>query len=189
MSISSKKIACFCYGSNSVAQLAERVGSSNLIALKALLPNYTRIFGGYSNRWKGGVASILEKNGEECKGSICYLSEDEMIKLDRFEGIKEGNDPWSTDANLNMYCRQTIQVNIYDDHSKSWTSISDAVAYIKNDSDYTESPSIQYLTACEKNIGAFWEELDDDNTIHVKDNRGELRGRFKDSKLEIVEPN
>ena len=189
MSNSSKKIACFCYGSNSVTQLCERVGNSHLVAVKALLPNYTRIFGGYSNRWKGAVASILEKDGEECKGSICYLSEEEMTKLDRFEGIDEGNDPWSSDASKNVYCRKKIAVNIYDDKSNTWQTISDAIAYIKNDSQYTEAPSIQYLTACENNIGKFWNELDNENTILVKDDRGLLRGKFKKSKLEIIELN
>ena len=51
---SEERTPCFCFGSNSVAQLKERCKNDKLVAEAATLPGYRRIFAGKSAKWGGG---------------------------------------------------------------------------------------------------------------------------------------
>ena len=101
------RVPCFCYGSNSVAQLRERCQNETLVAEAATLPGFRRIFAGSSQKWFGvGVASLAAAKGvAACIGSIVRLSVAELDLLDRHEGIPTGSDPFSS-APPNRYRRQ-----------------------------------------------------------------------------------
>lgn len=51
----------------------------------ATLPNYKLVFGGWSRKWRGGVASIKSFRGERVRGAIYEVSETCLKRLDRFE--------------------------------------------------------------------------------------------------------
>ena len=58
------RMPCFCFGSNSVAQLRERCQNDALVAEAATLPGYHRIYAGSSAKWGGGgVASLVAAKG------------------------------------------------------------------------------------------------------------------------------
>tara|TARA_B110000037_G_scaffold219630_1_gene285208 strand:- start:244 stop:729 length:486 start_codon:yes stop_codon:yes gene_type:complete len=151
------KIACFAYGSNNIEQLKKRVKNNSLISYKAYLPNSTRIFAGYSKKWGGSVASIEYCPKQIVKGSLVFLTNQELVYLDKFEGIKDP-DPYNTDFTKNVYSRNNIHVYIIlDDQIK----LLNAVTYIRNNdstiSDSCPSPSEKYIDAIYENIKQFWD--------------------------------
>ena len=78
---------CFCYGSNSVTQLKQRVQNDQLVAHPAFAPGWRRVFAGDSSKWGGGgTASILPAPGAadaRVNGSVVYLTMAEFDRLDR----------------------------------------------------------------------------------------------------------
>ena len=75
----------FSYGSNHTQQLEERLNRSPIQCYKGFIDNYERIFGGNSQTWNGAVASIIETQGEICKGAYCKVSQEELNTLDDME--------------------------------------------------------------------------------------------------------
>jgi len=76
----------FCYGSNSIKQLKERLHiTENIYAKKAYINNYVRIFAGYSKRWNGGIASIFPCNGKKVYGILVKLKLEELEILNSYE--------------------------------------------------------------------------------------------------------
>ena len=99
--------AVFSYGSNGVQQMRTRLENPKLQFRPAILPNFLRIFCGSAKRWdNGGVASVVPMPGWEVKGNIAYLSDDELRRLDRFEGTPR-DDPYALTA---RYRRQDVHV-------------------------------------------------------------------------------
>jgi len=145
------KCYLFCYGSNSLQQIKKRVNNNTLISQKAYLPNYSLIFAGRSNKWNGGVASIINSDTDDIvKGSIVYLKESEFVKLDKFEGSTKNKNPFSKIDNL--YRRQYIIVKDKDNNDIQ------CIAYIKNNQKWMEYPSNEYLEAIKSNLIQHWEE-------------------------------
>jgi gamma-glutamylcyclotransferase len=52
----------------------------------ATLPNYKLVFAGWSRQWRGGMASIKLHHGEKVMGGVYELTEQDLRKLDRYEG-------------------------------------------------------------------------------------------------------
>jgi gamma-glutamylcyclotransferase (GGCT)/AIG2-like uncharacterized protein YtfP len=76
----------FCFGSNlDRAQMARRCPRAREEA-SAVLPGYRLTFGGYSDRWKGGVATIEPAPGAWVHGLLYRLPVAELADLDRYEG-------------------------------------------------------------------------------------------------------
>ena len=166
------RMPCFCFGSNSVAQLRERCQNDALVAEAATLPGYHRIFAGSSAKWGGGgVASLVAAKGAACIGSIVRLSAAELDLLDRHEGIPTGSDPFSG-APPNRYRRQLVSVALADGQPL------EAVAYIRNKHEWEAYPSEAYLSACHCNLSPFWPQLDADGAIVVLDEASAERGRW-----------
>jgi hypothetical protein len=118
----------FSYGSNSIFQLRGRVNNNNLISYPAYIENYKKIFRGYSNGWKGGVASLVKKKFIKTYGIIVFLSENEVSKLDYYElGYHKEElvctilEKYENKKNINCY------------------------VYIANDNNWISPPSEQYL--------------------------------------------
>ena len=165
-------IPCFCYGSNNIQQIRERVGNNNIISYSCILPGYLRIFAGKSATWEGGVASILNTRNKDiyCRGSYVLFTEEEFIRMDKYEGTNT-NDPFNKDPFINTYRRENVEIKINDELCR-------AFVYIKNCHDWVCYPSIKYLEACYQNLKPFWHNLDGTNSIDVYDENGIIRGKY-----------
>jgi gamma-glutamylcyclotransferase (GGCT)/AIG2-like uncharacterized protein YtfP len=158
--------AVFSYGSNGVQQMRTRLENPKLQFRPAILPNFLRIFCGSAKRWdNGGVASVVPMPGWEVKGNIAYLSDDELRRLDRFEGTPR-DDPYALTA---RYRRQDVHVLCEIDGQ---IQTIDTVVYVKNNPVWIRPPSKEYVAACQKNICSFWPA----ELVEVRDGRGLLRG-------------
>ena len=93
----------FSYGSNNLEQLSERLNKKiNLNDVIAVYyPRHKLSFGYFSEKWNGGVATILSSNTTKDKvyGFIIPLSNEDFKILDKFEGIHD-----------NIYKQKTIKV-------------------------------------------------------------------------------
>lgn len=161
----------FSYGSNSLNQLKKRLKNNKLESKKAYVKGYTRIFAGNSTKWNGGVASIIKSNSNNIvKGNLVYLSEKEFCKLDTYEGSNKNINPFSKIDNL--YRREYITV--LDDNDNKINCIT----YMKNNSNWINYPSDEYLEAIKKNLIVHWSDLDESNEILVFDKNLMLRGKY-----------
>ena len=175
MNTQTSLIPLFCYGSNGIEQVRRRVNNYSLKSYKCELPFYRRIFAGRSSGWQnGGVASIIHVDDPKvsCRGTCVFLSEEEMKKMDKFEGIVS-NNPYDKNPYVNVYSRENVKIKT------SNGTILDGIAYVKNDNNWLAYPSNDYLNACYKNIYLFWKDLDGNNTIMIYDNKGVERGRYR----------
>jgi hypothetical protein len=131
-------VPVFSYGSNSVAQLRARVENPDLQAFPAKLLDWERIFCVRTATWGGAAASLIPQKGSITFGSAVYLTEEELSRLDNFEG---------------GYHKEYIDVVILKDDC--WISQS-SLAYIANTLYWTVPPSEAYLTAIHVNL---WEQF------------------------------
>lgn len=139
----------FNYGSNHPQQLQDRIGGRTPTMYGAYAQGWGRVFRGYSQNWKGGVASLAKDGGRTVYGYVAYLSQAEIDKLARFEGSR--------------YSLKPISVTLQDGRTLS------AKAYIRddNDSEYSK-PSKEYLQAVVKTISSFWTS-EDGGKVKVSD--------------------
>lgn len=80
----------FAYGSNiNMKQMKQRCPSVQFRS-KAVLPGYRLAFPLRSKRWGGGVAGILAEEGNRVEGVVYEISEKDMERLDKFEGVDKG---------------------------------------------------------------------------------------------------
>jgi len=127
-----KLIPLFSYGSNHSFQICQRTRSKvPPQPHSAILPNHTRIFTGYSRRWKGGVASVHPCKGKHVQGALYYLTPEQISKLDGFEkGYKK------------VYKYVTLAAS----------KRIKALVYVKEDFTWHSLPSKQYLEAIKKTL-------------------------------------
>ena len=173
----------FCYGSNSTAQLRERVGNPALQSHACFLPGHRRIFAGYSERWQGAAASLITHDRDDvcCVGSAVQLTKEEMERLDRFEGISVQNDPFDHHPEVNVYRRAWVDIVVV--HREGTTEETkevkqQAIAYVKNDHVWKDMPSEAYLQACWRNIQPFWPQVDGQGFLDVYNAAGDLMGQY-----------
>ena len=152
----------FNYGSNHKLQLEERIGRELTTYNKASVKGYTKIFGGYSDRWNGAVASIIENKNDTTIGYYTILSHDELFTLDTYESSYE-----------------RIKITILNESDEE----KDAYTYVKIDTEWNEHPSIEYLQACFKNIELFWP----DTTITVKNDQNIIMGTYNSTDNSYVQ--
>lgn len=162
----------FCYGSNSIEQIKKRLNIKKKIDVKkAYLPNHIRIFAGHSKKWNGGTATVIKTNEDYyVKGTIIYLSETELEKLDKYEGANKNMNPFSKIDNI--YRRKYIKVKDPNDNYIS------CIIYVKNKKDWISYPSDEYLNAIKKNISIYWPELDVSNQMYIYDKDLVLKGMY-----------
>lgn len=101
----------FAYGSNiNMKQMKLRCPSVQFRS-KAVLQGYRFAFPLRSKRWGGGVAGILIEKGEEVEGVVYELSEEDLERLDKFEGVDK-----------ERYYRKKVKVVLGDGSSiEAWT--------------------------------------------------------------------
>jgi len=126
---SGKTYPVFSYGSNSAKQLGDRIGMvfGSKSVKNAYLNNYVRVFAGYSKRWKGAIASIAQKRKEKVYGTVVYLTREQLVKLDSFEG---------------GYSRKQKLVSLQGTCDKIKCFV-----YVKEDHSFDKFPSKSYLKA------------------------------------------
>jgi len=162
-----KKTPVFCYGSNGIEQIRARCKNSKIQSRAAKLEKFVRIYAGEAPKWDGGgVASILEKDEEDCcvLGSVVDLSLKEIRRLDFFEGTFFG-----------IYRRVETMAKIQKHGVPGNECLQDETCdvYIMNDPKYTVAPSEKYLTACARNIEQYWRDPTQPFSIDILDERGE----------------
>jgi hypothetical protein len=132
------KTALFSYGSNGTSQLTQRLGR-RIKGYQAFLEGYGRVYRGWSRNWGSGAAS-LKKMDKTTYGSVSYLTQAELTRLDRFEGVNSGN-----------YKRKWVNVEV---NKNGWQSVR-AVAYVSTSREKND-PSQEYLEAVSRNVSEFW---------------------------------
>ena len=81
-----KTVLYFAYGSNlDEAQMRERCRSARPRG-QATLRHHALVFGGFSQRWGGAVASIQRERGTHVEGLLYRISRRDLARLDRIEG-------------------------------------------------------------------------------------------------------
>jgi len=135
-------LSVFSYGSNSIYQLRGRVDNYSLQSRPAFLEGYKKIFCKHSEKWNGGVASIIPKKYIKTYGIIVELTLEELNKLDKYEtGYSK------------IYVECTIikdNDNIFDPLSEQDQQIHQkiqCIAYQANDHEWIDPPSQEYLVA------------------------------------------
>ena len=143
----------FSYGSNNITQLSERLNKKIYTTdlIPAYLDNYIRIFCFHSTKWNGSVASIYPKKNKLVFGTVIFLTEKELIKLDRYE---------------TNYKRKLIQV--FDNNFNKIT----VHIYICNDTKFIKNPSKEYLNKIKKNIYESWKIKINNIPIYIKSKSG-----------------
>ncbi|XP_062841790.1 gamma-glutamylcyclotransferase [Trichomycterus rosablanca] len=84
----------FAYGSNLLKERLTLNNPSATVQSTAKLQDYTLVFGShkgqYSQRWRGGVASIEPSAGDTVWGVMYKINTTDMENLDRQEGVSSG---------------------------------------------------------------------------------------------------
>jgi cation transport regulator ChaC len=76
----------FAYGSNlDTQQMRARCASARIDA-RAVVRNHALVFGGFSARWGGPVATLVPARGAEVEGLLYVLQPADLRSLDRHEG-------------------------------------------------------------------------------------------------------
>lgn len=76
----------FAFGSNlDEQQMFERCPSAELVA-RAQLRDHALCFAGFSERWRGAVASVVPRHGATTPGLVYALTLADLGRLDMFEG-------------------------------------------------------------------------------------------------------
>jgi hypothetical protein len=151
----------FSYGSNNLPQLKARLDIQNPKIYPAYLPNHMLIFGFYSQKWKGGVASFTKDTSRNLLGNIIYLSKKKIEKLDLFEGIQ-----------THHYRRITKIVKYY--KLGKWKSMTVSLYQLLNPK-FISLPSRHYLSSCLVNIQQTW----DIKKIIVRDHHLDILAEFR----------
>lgn len=82
-----EKMRVFAYGSNmDVHQMLSRCPSASYVGV-GLLKNFRLTFGGWSEKWGGGVATIVHATGRVVPGAIYRVNADDLAILDMYEGF------------------------------------------------------------------------------------------------------
>ena len=158
----------FCYGSNGIEQMRERCRNPRLTAYAARLPGSVLVFGSWSERWEGAVASVQPLPNHEVLGSVVDLSAEELHLLDGFECVKSAEEPYAVDGG--MYHRQDVVVLARRGGEAVEAALA-AVMYVMINPEWKGPPSERYVAACMRNIGQFWQAQ-----LSVRDALGQLRG-------------
>ena len=112
-------------------QMLERCPDSKP-KFRATLPNYKLIFTGWNRQWRGGVASIKLFSGEKVIGAIYEVSETDLRRLDKYEGVP---------ADYNR-----LNVRVFNEAG----DLLEAVTYIKARQSEETPPSREYLAVIQK---------------------------------------
>lgn len=134
----------FSYGSNNPKQLEQRLERNLSGVWPAICFGREKAYRGWSNNWGGGVATLNKKKGQSAYGYVLEVSEVDLKKLDRFEGVRSGN-----------YYRTTASITVYDDEFEDGEMVIECIFYKASSREFN-SPSLDYLKANLKTLNSFW---------------------------------
>ena len=144
----------FAYGSNmSREQMSKRCPGSKYIGY-GYLNNFRIDFTKISNTWKGGVADIIESDGDKVWGLFYSVTTDDLISLDKYEGYPKHYNRmnfscqiFNTEMAVEISNTQSIE-EYYEKLNSNQSNFKDieALAYtVVNKSQSTILPSLTYL--------------------------------------------
>jgi gamma-glutamylcyclotransferase (GGCT)/AIG2-like uncharacterized protein YtfP len=81
------RLTVFAYGSNLDEQQMRQRCPDAVVLGRARLPNHALVFGGFSARWDGPVASLGRLAGAELHGLLYGLTQADLTRLDACEGV------------------------------------------------------------------------------------------------------
>jgi len=125
----------FSYGSNHPAQLAERL-EHPVETRSAYVDNYARAFRGRSQRWGGGVATLIPQSGARTYGHAADVTPADLRVLDAREGVPAS------------YTRTKLTVKVDGGTAVAWVYLARSAEVVP--------PSRPYLEAIAKTINAHW---------------------------------
>lgn len=139
----------FAFGSNLLNQRITLSNKSAKFIGIGKLSKHRLDFVGNSNRWKGGVATIVEDDKNDVLGCIWEMSKDDSDSLDRQEGY---------DQNPRIYGRKEVEIEKLDNNSRIRCRTYYNLAW----SDDYKKPSLAYLKiiregAKENNFPVFYQ--------------------------------
>ncbi len=85
MTLPNKTSFYFAYASNLNRKQMQGRCPDSRPRFTATLPNYKRVFSGWSRTWHGGTATIKPFRGEKVHGAIYEVTEACMKQLDKYE--------------------------------------------------------------------------------------------------------
>ena len=120
----------FCYGSNSIKQIKERINDTENIKeiefQQAYLDNHVRIFAGKSIKWEdGAVASVYPLVGKKVYGIAVTLNDHQLQKLNKFE------------KGYSLIQKDIVIKN----------KVINAFVYVKDKIEFSKLPSDSYMNA------------------------------------------
>lgn len=122
----------FAYGSElNKKQFKELCPTSQPVSI-VTLHHYKLVFAGWSRKWRGGTASIKPFRGERVLGAIYEISEEDLRRLDKYEGAPDN------------YARVNIAAN------NDFGELIEAVTYVKAGRLEETEPSKEYLAALQQ---------------------------------------
>ena len=77
----------FCYGSNGLTQLEDRLERNDFEFYPAVLMKSKLVFAGNSKHWGGGVAAVQEDDKAFVIGAVVKVSKRDLTMLDTYEGV------------------------------------------------------------------------------------------------------
>ena len=117
----------FAYASNlNKKQMKERCPAAKPVSI-VILHHYKLAFSNWSRKWRGGVATIQPFRGERVLGAIYELSEEDLRRLDKYQGAPD------------LYTRVNVGVN--DDFG----GLIEAVTYVRTGRADEAQPSKEYV--------------------------------------------
>lgn len=133
----SKVVPLFSYGSNGPEHLSKTLGRP-MRTEGAFLEGAKRKYVGYSERWKGGVATLAPQPDQRVLGLVAWVTQDDLDRLDRIEGIRQ-----------HEYTRIEVRATLKDGEELN------AYAYVAT-SETPYPPSPMYLDEVRANIYSHW---------------------------------
>ena len=139
----------FCYGSNGLTQLEERLERNDFEFYPAVLMKSKLVFAGNSKHWGGGVAAVQEDDKAFVIGAVVKVSKRDLTTLDTYEGVSRS-----------IYTRVHVNVSAFVSPDNNQRSRAKAIMYNRVDvieGTFTlNKPSIKYQHAINKARKEFW---------------------------------
>lgn len=130
----------FAYGSNlNHKQMVERCPDSKFLK-RAYLDNYRLVYDGYSKRWDGAPANIVESRGDMVWGGVYSISEKDLERLDKCENCNnsKSKEGICSQCGEDLYARK--EMVFFDDNGREVR----ALVYFRTGREESE-PSAKYL--------------------------------------------
>ena len=139
----------FCYGSNGLTQLEERLERNDFEFYPAVLMKSKLVFAGNSKHWGGGAAAVQEDDKAFVIGAVVKVSKRDLTTLDTYEGVSRS-----------IYTRVHVNVSAFVSPDNNQRARAKAIMYNRVDvieGTFTlNKPSIKYQHAINKARKEFW---------------------------------